>query len=80
MPVLDTLISIVGTQSAPAKDITVTNVNFRDAAAVYEEQWEVPSGGGQLPTSVVTSPDLRVQFTDFAYLFASLCCPYASRQ
>ena len=47
MPVLDTLISIVGTQSAPVKDITVTNVNFRDAAAVYEEQWEVPSGGGQ---------------------------------
>ena len=45
VPVLDTLISITGTQSAPAKDITITNVNFRDAGAVYEEQWEVPSGG-----------------------------------
>ena len=45
VPVLQQLIATTGTQSDPVKDITVAGVNFRDTTPVYEEQWEVPSGG-----------------------------------
>lgn len=45
VPVLQQLIATTGTQAAPVKGISITGVNFRDATAVYEEQWEVPSGG-----------------------------------
>ena len=45
VPILQQLITTTGDRNAPVKDITITGVNFRDAKAVYEEQWEVPSGG-----------------------------------
>ena len=45
VPVLQQLIATTGTQSSPVEGLSITNVNFRDASAVYEEQWEVPSGG-----------------------------------
>ena len=45
MPVLQQLIATTGTQSSPVEGLSITNVNFRDSSAVYEEQWEVPSGG-----------------------------------
>ena len=45
VPVLQQLIVTTGTQATPVKDLTIKGVNFRDSTAVYEEQWEVPSGG-----------------------------------
>lgn len=45
VPVLEQLIATTGTQAKPVDGLSITGVNFRDAAAVYEEQWEVPSGG-----------------------------------
>ena len=45
VPVLQQLIATTGTQSSPVEGLSITNVNFRDSSAVYEEQWEVPSGG-----------------------------------
>jgi hypothetical protein len=46
VPVLQQLIATTGSQASPLRDLTIKGVSFRDAAAVYEEQWEVPSGGG----------------------------------
>jgi hypothetical protein len=45
VPVLQQLIVTTGSQAAPVRDLTIEGVNFRDSTAVYEEQWEVPSGG-----------------------------------
>jgi hypothetical protein len=45
VPILQQLIATTGTQEEPVRDISISGVNFRDAVAVYEEQWEVPSGG-----------------------------------
>lgn len=45
VPVLQQLIATTGSQKEPVKDINIHGVNFRDTTPVYEEQWEVPSGG-----------------------------------
>lgn len=42
---LQTLISINATKDAPARDITIQGLSFRDAADVTMEPWGVPSGG-----------------------------------
>ena len=42
---LETLISINSTMASPAKNISITGLNFRDAADVVLEPWGVPSGG-----------------------------------
>ena len=42
---LQTLISINATMAAPARDIKIRGVGFRDAADVTMEPWGVPSGG-----------------------------------
>ena len=43
--VLETLISINGTQAQPVKNITLQGITFRDAADITMRPWGVPSGG-----------------------------------
>lgn len=45
VPILQQLVVATGTRAAPVRNVTISGVGFRDSAAVYEEQWEVPSGG-----------------------------------
>ena len=46
VPVLQRLITLVGTMASPVTDVTISGVGFRDAAATYmDERWAPPSGG-----------------------------------
>ena len=45
VPQLQTLIRFKGTMAAPVKDVTISNLGFRDAAYTFMERFGVPSGG-----------------------------------
>lgn len=45
IPVLKTLVSIVGSQAKPVRNVTIRGVGFRDAASTFMDAWGVPSGG-----------------------------------
>jgi len=45
VPLLKTLIFVMGTSSAPAKNISLVNLGFRDSAPTFMDTHAVPSGG-----------------------------------
>lgn len=45
VPVLNRLVSIIGTRAEPVVGVSIRGVGFRDARATYMEPWGVPSGG-----------------------------------
>ena len=44
-PVLDQLISVMGSQDKPVINISITNLVFAHTATTYMSTYEVPSGG-----------------------------------
>ena len=42
---LQTLISVNATKAAPARNVTIQGISFRDAGDIVMEPWGVPSGG-----------------------------------
>ena len=45
VPQLKQLLRVVGTPTAPVKNVTVRGVGFRDSAYTYLDEWGIPSGG-----------------------------------
>ena len=46
VPVLERLVEVTGSQDKPVKNISITSVGFRDAAATFmNPHWSAPSGG-----------------------------------